>query len=527
MADRALSLLRTVLRPVLSTLPFGTGQARAGLPQSPHHAVPAIHLSGVILDRAAPADVQIAEAMYGGAFNFAGEHVMALPDTVFTAPAASSAWRSALLRMDWLSSFRASNKTLHSLYALRLLSAWVSVRPHTTDPGDQIAALYNLAVDAPAIAASQSPAAIAMATAAILQAQNSVLKLKPRSTAEALSRGLALLAAHLATKRPDAHRSKLIQEISEYLHCLVCDDGSMDDGSIISLHRLHSDLSTLLGGLQRSEETIPPVLDGILARINAYFTLIMRPDRSLAFAKLESLLAPASLRPLQESALAHDAGHARLVGGKTLLLASFGATRETKTLQIEIHDGNQPLLWLQQMAEQVAVQRDECTVICAAGGSLLEIQGHNRLGDKQRLAVFLSGDGSDIRLEDTHGSGTAATYLLHAPELAKLSTTHGGTGAMIVLGPSQAWQVLVRGGHIELEHGYFRLLPDRSAGQFLNFALKRLIAAERPSRSSKSTRERAPQGSGSGSGVPLPGCFDSSKTVNHNKLAVPPAKPIG
>jgi hypothetical protein len=491
MTDRALSLLRTMLHPVLSSLPFGAGRDRANLPLAPHHAVPAIHLSGVILERSRTADPAVAEAMYSGSFDFAGEHVTSLPDTVFTCTAPSRAWRTELLRLDWLASFRASGKSLHGLFALRLLSAWVSARPRYSSSDDQITALYNLSVDAAAIAATQSPAAIAIATAAILQAQQPVARMRPDTVELALERSIALLAAHLATKRPDSQRNKLIHEMTDALQEVVAPDGSLPCAGLSRLCVLHGKLETVMRGLDAAGEAPHPRLAEAMARITSYKSLLRRPDGSLAFADVATLKLPPLQAPGRNNALAETAGHARLAGGKALLLASFGAEREARPLQLEIHDGDAPLLWLQQHNGSLQPKRASCSLICAAGGSLLEITYRDRDDARLHLAIFLSGDGSDLRLEDTSGTASAASYLLHVPDQARLSTSHGGAGAMIVLNSASAWQVLVRGGHIELESGFLNILPDGGANGPLNFALKRISQSDRTPRPTKSSRAAA------------------------------------
>jgi hypothetical protein len=483
MTDRAHSLFRTVLHPVLSSLRLRAG--RQTLPVAPHHAVPVVQLSGVILMRDGISSSQTAEDMYGGTYRFGADTVTALPDTVFTVATPSARWRSALLRMDWLASFRASARPLHALFALRLLSAWMTAHPVSPNPGDRIAALFNLAVDAPAIAATQSPAAIALATAAILRAQHPVSKLKPSSPEEAMSRTMALLAAHLATRRSDSQRDKLIGDMASTLVALLHTDGSLRRGSIDSLWQLHRDLSIILDGVVRSGDRLPAELTAIVNRTRSYLALLSRADGTLAFADDASLGVPAGATVPTGSVFAPEAGHARLVGGPTLLLASAATAEQPQPLRMEMTDAGRPVLWLEQHGGKNRCSNPSNALICAAGGTLLEMRGHLPDAANQHLAIFLSQDGSDVRLEDLSSGGGGTTYVLHVPEQARLTTTHGGAGAMIIPAAGQAWQVLVRGGHIEIEPGCFRIIPDGGAYP-LNFALKRLSKVERPGRAAKS-----------------------------------------
>lgn len=479
------------MHPVLTSLPFAAGRGRTPLPVGPHHAVPAINLGGIILERTTPADPALAETMYRGIFDFAGQQISARPDDVFAKSPPSREWQAALLRFDWLASFRASPKSLHGLFALRLVSAWVSARPHYNKHEEQITALYNLAVDAAAIAATQSPAAIAIATAAILQAQHPVQRLKAVTPDETVARLVALLAAHLATKRPESQRSKLVQDLADALQQVIAGDGSHLSGDVSRLHALQEKLLTLAHGLALSGEPAHPQLHATTTRIAAFLALLARPDRSLAFVDDASLRLPLDTPQRRDTVLAEIAGHARMLGGKTLLLANFGAARDTRSLQLEIHDGEHPLLWLEKSAATHPMRREGSSLICAAGGSLLELTARGPGDTRHHLALFLSGDGSDIRLEETPGEGPASTYLLHVPDQAKLSTTHGGTGAMIVSPAASAWQVLVRGGHIETESGFLRVIPGGPSEVPLNFALKRINQSERVPRPTKSGRAAA------------------------------------
>lgn len=476
------------MHPVLSNMPFKAGRGRVHLPVGPHHAVPAINLGGVILERSGPAAPKQAENMYRGNFEFAGEQRASSPDTAFTDTTPSEAWRAELLRFSWLASFRASTKSVHGLFALRLLSAWMSARPKYSSNSDQISALYNLAVDAPALAATQSPAAIAIATAAILQAQHTVQRIKTDTAEATLARSIALLAAHLATKRPEAQRNKLMQEVTDTLQHVIASDGSHQTADAAALYSLQEKLTTISHGLYIAGEPGNLRLADIIARINGYLSLLARPDRTLAYVDGEPLVLPQGTNIRHATALAETAGHARLVGGKAILLANFGISNEARPLQLEALDGDQPLFWLEQETSSQAARRGDCSLICAAGGSLLEVRyrGHGEM--RRHLAVFLSGDGADLRLEDTTANERTSAYLLHVPEHVRLSTTHGGTGAMMVLSAKSSWQVLVRGGRIELENGFLRIVPNGPSDAPLNFALKRVQQVERLDRAGKPGR---------------------------------------
>ncbi len=182
---------------------------------------------------------------------------------------------------------------VHGLFALRLIAAWMKANPPGQSAADQIATLFSLAVDAPAIAAEQSPAAIALATAAILRAQGPVLKIRPATPEEAFARASALLA-HLATRRSEAQRGRLVQEMSDALSALVFPDGSLRQGSIDDLCRLDRRLWTLTDGLTRAGDGVPAGLSSLGARMAGYLALITRAD-----GRLPSPMPP-SLQPLPE-----------------------------------------------------------------------------------------------------------------------------------------------------------------------------------------------------------------------------------
>lgn len=481
MTDRAPSLLRTVFLPVLQTLRRRAG--RGTLPVGPHHGVPAVQLSGVILNRHTTADPAEAGRMYGGTYEFAGECVEALPDEIFSRTAPNAGWRSGLLGLSWLASFRASARPLHGLFALRLLAEWMKADPKAASRGDRISALFHLAMDAPAIAATQSPAAVALANAAILRAQHPVAKIKPATAEEAFGKTMALLAAHLATRRGDRERDRLLTDLVNALWALLNNDGSPRDGTIDGLCRMYADLVSVTEGLDRSGDPVPPVLTAQVRCMARYLSLLLRPDGTLAFADDAGLKPPHGIAMAQGIAMAPDAGQARLVGGNTLLLASIGPAGRNQPLRMEMSDASRPLFWLER-ARPMSAGHDPCTLICASGGSLLEVRSSVR-PQAPDVAVFLSSDGTDVRLEDRPGENTLA-YALHVLDMTRLTTTHGGTGAMIVPATGQPWQLLVRGARIEVEQGRLSVISGGQASQPVNLALKRMAKPDRAARGGKS-----------------------------------------
>ncbi len=486
MTDRAFSLLRTVLFPVLSTL-----RRRAGgesLPVAPHHGIPALHLGGVILERRSmrdvgPAESLIADTMYGGIYEFGGVKVEALPDDVFACSAPGPAWKSGLLRMDWLAGFRTSGRALHGLFALRLLACWMKTRPARLSRADQTAQLFNLALHAPAIAGTQSPAAIALATAAILRAQHPVNRLKVATPRDAFERSKALLAAHLATRQVDSQRTRLVADLEQALSSLLHVDGSLVTGSVDDLCNVDADLTVLTDGLSKAGDGLPPGLVALRGRMSACLALLTRPDGTLAFAETADLQASRPASPVPACAIAPHAGHARLSCGQTVLIAALASPGQAAPFRAEMSDAGRPLLWLERSGDR---QKGHGSLICATGGTLLEINGAGQMADRQHIALFLSGDGSDLRLEDLSSGHRTACYVLHVPDQTRLSTTHGGTGAMIVPATGLSWQLLVRGARVEMEQGFLRVFPETGPAQGFNLALKRIARTERAARPVKS-----------------------------------------
>jgi hypothetical protein len=234
-------------------------------------------------------------------------------------------------------------------------------------------------------------------------------------------------------------------------------------------------------------DLLNPGLITLRNRISACLALLTRPDGTLAFTEAVDLHAPrpvasAPAASAPASAIAPDAGHARLAGGQTLLIAAMSSPRQAAPFRAEMSDAGRPLLWLERAGGR---QAGRGSLICAAGGTLLEIQGAGQTTDRQHLALFLSGDGADLRLEDLSSGRLDARYVLHVPDQTKLSTTHGGTGAMIVPAAGPAWQLLVRGARVELEHGFLRVFAETGQAQGLNLALKRAAKPDRAARPAK------------------------------------------
>jgi len=466
MSDRAESLFRTVFQPVRSLLPRLTrgltGADSRGLPAGLHQNIPAINLQGVILESARAGDADAAAEMYAGIYRFAGKSVSGLPDTIFGNAAPSPEWRSALLRMDWLSDFRASGKTLHGLFALRLISAWVSARPAYSRDDDKIAALRNLAIDAAALAATQSPAAVAVAQAAILQAWQPVAQLKPKTMMTALARCIAQLVAHLASKSPDGQRTKLLEELRNLLLDIVVEDGSHVSGQVADAIALLADLDLLTQGLKLGGETLPQSIAGSRLRLLNYITMLTRPDGTLAF---DSMVAPCQAkRPeMSESKFSSIAGHARLSGKDSVVFVAAGEKSSATPLQLEMHSQAHPLFWLEARNTGGSLRRNKGELICASGGSLLELSSESRHGETQKLSVFLAASGYDFRME-VSGENRDAGYDIWFPDMAKLSTTHGGAGALVSLGKLGAWQLLARNFTVAQDGALLRLVPLENHG---------------------------------------------------------------
>ncbi len=476
MTDRATSLLRTVLAPVCALFPRAAGSIGQALPAAPHFNVPAIKLQGIILERphadalpgAAPFESAMAATMYGGSFTFAGETVMALPDQVFLDSGASAAWRRELLRLDWLASFRASSTTLHHLFALRLITAWAATRPRYWKVEDLCSALLNLAIDAPAIALARSPAAVAVAQTAILMAQRQVQKCRPATGHAAFLRAAALLAAHLATGRIGPDREKLLAELSA---CL--DHASSANGSINTALAMLAILEILADGLRRAGDPLATGLEQRIASLTQRHSILLRSDGSLAFMPTEARLPRLSPLP-HASAIARESGHARLVGGKTALVVAFGESALSSPFQAELLQDGRPVLWLEARLCAGRGGTTDASLICAQGGSLLEISRDPQGQEKPSTSIFVSGDGSDIRFETAHDvDSDGACVLLHVASHARLSTTHNRNGALLTLGKSCTWQLVVRGGSVEHDGGTLRISAHNATRGLLNFALKR------------------------------------------------------
>lgn len=496
MSDRATSLLRTVFQPVRSLLPRltyslaggGRNVLGGGLPAGLHQNIPAINLQGVILERARSGDAGLAADMYAGIFRFAGESVSGLPDTIFDSAAPSPEWRSALLRMDWLSSFRSSGKTLHGLFALRLISAWVSARPRYMRDDDKIVALRNLAIDAPALAATQSPAAIAVAQAAILRAWQPVAQLKSKTLKSALARCIAQVLAHLACKSPDGQRTRLLDELADLLSDAVAEDGSHVSAQVAEAIELSADLDLLARGLGQGSglggEKLPPPIASSRTKLLNYLALLTRPDGTLAFHDTAMPGLPKHAA-ISESKFAPVAGHARLCGKDSVVFVAGGEEKSATPLHLEMLSQAQPLFWLEARSSDHSLRRDHGQLICASGGSLLELSSLSRQGEMRKRSIFLAASGHDIRLEDS-GDGQNAGYDLWFPDIARLSTTHGGAGALVSLGKLGTWQLLARNFTVTQDGASLHLMPQANHTA-MNFAFK-LVERESRKKPSPATR---------------------------------------
>lgn len=492
MADRATSLLGTALHPLRAFLPILRGMSQAGRVRD--RSVPAVNLKGVILARQSRGSSAEATAIYGGTYRFAGQSVSATPSKIFKLAVPADAWRREFLRLDWLEHFRTSQKMVHGLFALKLIAEWQNVKPAYKYPSDLFAALFNLSVAGPELAVAQSSAALVVVNNAISYGTQRVLQARAATPAEALAKAMALLAAHLVTKDTDTQRQRLLRDISEILPQIVTADGSHISGDSGHFLTILHDLMALLGGLERSGDTVPQEMMDSAARMIAYHEMMDRGDGSFAFtndAPHSTPMLPAGLLGHRQQLLrlAGYAGHARLDGNEARVFAQF---RQAGGLQMEMLHGKTPILWIDEvpgLAAGATWQPQLASLLVSAKGTLLTVPSAAASAGTRKTSIFLSADGEDLRVEDDRPAGNGGHGLLfQVPEDARISTTHNGAGALIVFDRESSWQLVVRGATLAVDKTGLRLIPDCPGNGLVNWALKRLVRPKKPA----ATRKKEP-----------------------------------
>jgi hypothetical protein len=449
MADTASSLLSTVLRPVRVVAPLtlsSLGEVCADLP---------------IIEFPCFGKPEEAAKLYAGQFDFAGATVNATPTSIFTVPAPSPAWLSALQGLSWLQHFRASGKIMHAHMAAKLLDAWSKSTGGPTDASACAESILNYCIHGPHLIDRALPEAVKSFQMRLRGPLKRLSKLKARGEAEALQKSMAMLCGNLAVSSNDSQITACLGELSTCAKNVFNPDGSHISGDAqISLNTTALILALLKETSKRGSfepEQLSQTLDASLS----YLTMLQTPAGNLAFTHdgadtsktLHALKAMRLKDVLEKSSfvgLAQFGGKARLTGNATTVMVSYKPGPSHKLdFKMEIWRKGELCFLLQDNLSVCDWKSGMANLYIADSGTLFTLPSLTDDGARRILSVFLSKDGTDLRIENECAfTDQNVTLIVSTPDFGKLSSQQNGQGAVITGGRNHAWQMSSRGAEL-------------------------------------------------------------------------------
>jgi hypothetical protein len=460
MADRATTLLSTALLPVRALLGLAPGRGSRTLPAHALTlgALPLRSINLAIDGNAARADSHYGEAAEARAASRLGER-----------------------DLGWLADLHAGGKLIHAHHAVRRLAQWSTLPPSSFTTFEMARAVWQLAATTPdlALRCSHGPAAVPpVLLRELLDQRCTWLEHRtPANGQDALLRAMAWLAAALVLSRPARELSRALAALDLVLNNVIATDGSLRGSAHDAAAMLLVDLMPLLAGAEAQGMPLPPRLTGAVSKLAGFVALLHIGDGQLAMTSLtpsqsERLHRCLSAMPLApRHALATDAGFARMAGGNLIVAIALTQVGSHSRFTIATTLNGLHLFTITGRTDDgVALQLTPGSALYAqkvAGLALQDASGHNR------LCLSLDNSGADLRLE--HSAPATATPLqlmLDAHETAKLSTQQNGTGAVLVVNRTQAWQLITRGAVLRQVGGGLDLRAA-TGGNRINLALKK------------------------------------------------------
>lgn len=483
MADTATSLLSTVLHP-----------ARAFTPQSLVRWSDANQLPPSI-DLPCHGEASVAAELYAGHFSFAGETVNATPTTIFAATPPSPQWQADLLSLFWLQHFRSSGKVMHARMAARLLEAWGQSGLFPSQAGLAAQALLNLCIHGPHLIDPNVPHATANFQALLRQQLRKLNRLKPINCSDAFHKSAAVLACLLASDAQESTLKNAFIDLADFAGKVIAIDGSHISGnpraSLATLELLVAlSKATAARGLQEPVALAEAMIAGL-----SYLTLLETPQGTLAFSAADLIAGP-TLKAMRAARpdlaidlklidpLAENGGHARLSSGDTTVFLQF-SVNSTQGLHfaLEVWRKGEVSFSCSDSASDDALWRGGmASVFKADGGMLFSLPCLTEQGGRRALSVFLSRDGTDLRIESECAFTDQPPALRLMPsDTGKLSPQQNGIGAVITGGRNQSWQMTSRGAALIRDHHDICLEQD-AAHPRMNLAFRLAAAVKRQTR---------------------------------------------
>ena len=379
--------------------------------------------------------------IYAGRFAFAGQIITAPPSDVFTLNTAKPAWRDAILSLDWLADFNASNRGLHDQFAMRLVHYWSTSRRNETSVEKQTRILISLATHGQMIARRCTIYNFNRYFEIIAQELKNLLKLRAKNPEQGLWKAIALLYCLNSFEGLGQLRELAYELVEKNLELEFLADGghvSRNAQKLIGFLELVIPLQMLKSPI------MPPKLSRAAENGLALLKLLQCPSGSLSGLlqddhddiHLRRLLKTQNVE-IPKLNFAPHSGFARIDHSKATLI-----TDTSMKLGLDFFDGNQKLLQTQTLETghlRPAIMQT------AAQGTVLTMKS-----TKQKRTCFLSADGHDLRIEDEFGENRDGEIVISIAPGIKLSSLMDGQAVMLVMPDQAVWHLKQRGGKIHI-----------------------------------------------------------------------------
>lgn len=423
-------------------------------------------------------DAALAQLMYRGIFEFAGERITTTPDRLFQPGTGGHDWFIAICSLDWLWHFAAQPKKLGACYAATLMQAWNKSAPKPQNIDQESRRLLNMLTCFPVLAQLvEAPMRQILMQSLRMQCER-LKQAKPGNISEATHQALTLARAALAFLHPGESLPDCLKRLDAALAKAVHADGGPVCRGVAEHLWLQHNLSQLDKVMRQRDMALSPAAAQARDRIASFLAMFQRSDGSLAF-NLQNLdqTRRSQIPACDIQRVAAKSGIARLCHGRSVLIASNDVGFAAPCIDISI--GKSPLLSFG--AFQAPSHAAETRTIEDTQGSVLE------LGNRQ---IFMAASGHDIRIqEELQAAPDHQPLVLKFDPGIRISLARHSGRVSLALPDHTHWQLCLRGGHFVPCNNKHQLLltPERGAGTLLNWALKRIVD-DRTCRSARSEK---------------------------------------
>ena len=423
-------------------------------------------------------DAEQASEMYAGRFVFAGQIITASPIDVFAQNATKPEWRNAMMGLDWLTHFNASNRSLHDQYAMRLLHYWNRSKRPETSIAAQTRILISLATHGQTIVRRCETSIQATYFEMVAHELKILVKLSARDPEQGLNKAIALLYC-LNSFQGLGHLRELAYELIErHIDRVILADGG-------HVSRSAQNLIVFLERVVPLQLTQTPIMPHLLSRAVenglAMLQLLQCAEGEMTglinenydVRRLQQLIDVRQIE-IPKLNFAPQSSFARIDHEKATLIADTSVK-----LGLDFSDGKQKIIQTRSLGNG---HTSPAIMQTAPQGTVLMMQSAS-----QKRTCFLSTDGLDLRIEDEFGVNIEGEILIQVSPGIRLSSLMEGQAVMFVLPDHSVWHLKQRGGtvHIRQSNMQSEILIQRDGNKLggkINWSLKKQAKASKPPR---------------------------------------------